>query len=208
MACRIAQPGRHSIYNLGSGTGFSVDEVISLITRAADAGYGGIVLADFKFSLLHTGELIDRYFDNLARVQAEAARITVELTTPACVPGDAALREPAIFNLFAGAEAHMPPKGFHAIEAFEAFALVAVSTPISEAFPIQAHIFFTAVFVVGAVVAADTFAGSRVTDFTSLQVAVDPLALGHTGAVHALLGQIAAIAILFTVWIWLRGDVK
>lgn len=33
LAVDAAQPGRHSIYNLGSGTGFSVDEVISSCKR-------------------------------------------------------------------------------------------------------------------------------------------------------------------------------
>lgn len=53
------------------------DKVIDLIGRSARAGYNGVVLADYKLSILD--RVPDHYFANIKRVQAAAASARVEL---------------------------------------------------------------------------------------------------------------------------------
>lgn len=55
----------------------NVDALIALMRRAKAAGYTGVVLADSKFARLH--DLPDRYFANVERVKAEAARLGLVL---------------------------------------------------------------------------------------------------------------------------------
>ncbi len=55
----------------------NVDEVISLIERSGKAGYTGMVLADFKFSILD--RMPERYFKNAERVRKAAAAAKMEI---------------------------------------------------------------------------------------------------------------------------------
>jgi hypothetical protein len=55
----------------------STDDLIALIERASRAGYNGILLTDYKFQVLH--RVIDRYFHNLERVRAVAAKAKIEI---------------------------------------------------------------------------------------------------------------------------------
>jgi hypothetical protein len=56
----------------------NVDQVISLIERAAKSGYTGLMLADYKFQILdRMGET--GYFRNAERVKAAAARAKLEI---------------------------------------------------------------------------------------------------------------------------------
>jgi hypothetical protein len=63
----------------------NVTEVKALIDRGAAAGYHGVVIADFKLNLLHTGNLADWYDDNLAEVLAHAEANGMEVV-PAIFP--------------------------------------------------------------------------------------------------------------------------
>jgi hypothetical protein len=55
----------------------STDDLIAIIGRASRAGYNGILLTDYKFQVLH--RVIDRYFQNLERVKAAAAKAKIEI---------------------------------------------------------------------------------------------------------------------------------
>jgi hypothetical protein len=55
----------------------SADDLIALIERASKAGYTGVVLADYKLSILD--RVIDNYFRNAERVKAAAAKARIEL---------------------------------------------------------------------------------------------------------------------------------
>jgi hypothetical protein len=55
----------------------AADEVIGLIERGAKAGYNGLVLSDYKLTILD--RVPDFYFDNVRRVQEAAKRNGVEL---------------------------------------------------------------------------------------------------------------------------------
>jgi hypothetical protein len=55
----------------------SADELIALIARASQAGYTGVVLADYKFQVLY--RVPDFYFRNVERVKAAAAKAKIEL---------------------------------------------------------------------------------------------------------------------------------
>jgi hypothetical protein len=55
----------------------NADAVIRLIERAAQAGYNGVVLADYKFNILD--RVPAHYFDNVARVRQAAAKHHIEL---------------------------------------------------------------------------------------------------------------------------------
>ncbi len=57
----------------------NVGIVEGLLDRAADAGYHGIVLADFKLNLLQTGLLSSEYAPNLNAVLAHAAALNLEV---------------------------------------------------------------------------------------------------------------------------------
>jgi hypothetical protein len=61
----------------------SVDEVVTLIDRAARAGYNGVVLADYKFNILD--RMPPNYFQNVARVRGAAKAAKVEII-PAIFP--------------------------------------------------------------------------------------------------------------------------
>ena len=56
-----------------------VEETLALVDRAVAAGYTGIALQDFKFSLVHTGGLIERYPDNVRRVIARVQELGLDL---------------------------------------------------------------------------------------------------------------------------------
>ena len=55
----------------------SADDLIALFERAKRCGYTGVVLADYKFQVLH--RVPDWYFRNVERVRAAAARLGIEL---------------------------------------------------------------------------------------------------------------------------------
>jgi hypothetical protein len=55
----------------------SADEVIALIERGAKAGYNGVVISDYKLTILD--RVPDFYFDNVRRVQEAAKKHGVEL---------------------------------------------------------------------------------------------------------------------------------
>jgi hypothetical protein len=61
----------------------NADRLIALIGRAADAGYNGVVLADYKLNILD--RVPDHYFRNVERVKRAAAEHGVELI-PAIFP--------------------------------------------------------------------------------------------------------------------------
>jgi hypothetical protein len=61
----------------------SADDLIALIERASRAGYTGVVLTDYKFSILD--RVIDKYFGNVERVRAAAVKDRIELI-PALFP--------------------------------------------------------------------------------------------------------------------------
>ncbi|HJN74509.1 MAG TPA: hypothetical protein QGF58_11300 [Myxococcota bacterium] len=48
----------------------NLDEALSIVDRAAAAGYTGVVVADFKVHLLHTGALDETYDEHLAALLA------------------------------------------------------------------------------------------------------------------------------------------
>ncbi len=73
----------YATFNLQTDTGRL--GAINLIDRAADAGYHGMVLADFKFHLLHTGLLTDSYPTNVRDVVDYAARRGLAVV-PAILP--------------------------------------------------------------------------------------------------------------------------
>ena len=56
-----------------------VEETLALVERAAAAGYTGIALQDFKFNLVHTGDLIARYPDNVRRVTSGVQALGLDL---------------------------------------------------------------------------------------------------------------------------------
>src|SRR5690349_7795034 len=59
------------------------DRLIGLIDRARAAGYNGMVLADYKLSILD--RVPDHYFKNVARVRAAAEKARIEVI-PAVFP--------------------------------------------------------------------------------------------------------------------------
>ncbi len=61
----------------------SVPRLEQIMTRAAAAGYNGVLLADYKFNVLD--RVPDRYFANVARVRKKAAELKLELI-PAVMP--------------------------------------------------------------------------------------------------------------------------
>ncbi len=55
----------------------NADRAVELMEQAKKAGYNGILLADYKFSIL--GRVIPRYFTNLEKVKAAAKRLDLDL---------------------------------------------------------------------------------------------------------------------------------
>lgn len=55
----------------------SADDLIALIERASRAGYNGLVLADYKLSILD--RVTDGYFKNAARVREAASKQNIEI---------------------------------------------------------------------------------------------------------------------------------
>ncbi len=62
-----------------------LEEATALLERASAAGLGGVVLADFKLTKLHTGELPDWYADNLQAFLDRAAELDLQVL-PAVLP--------------------------------------------------------------------------------------------------------------------------
>ncbi|MCP4808665.1 MAG: hypothetical protein GY913_20805 [Proteobacteria bacterium] len=63
----------------------NITEAIALLERAEAAGYGGVVLADFKLHKLHTGELPSWYADNLQALLTRALELDLKVL-PAVMP--------------------------------------------------------------------------------------------------------------------------
>jgi hypothetical protein len=61
----------------------SVPRLEQLMTRAAAAGYNGVLLADYKFNVLD--RVPDRYFKNVARIKQKAAELKLDII-PAVMP--------------------------------------------------------------------------------------------------------------------------
>jgi hypothetical protein len=61
----------------------SVPRLEQLMSRAAAAGYNGILLADYKFNVLD--RVPDRYFKNVARIKQKAAELKLDIV-PAVMP--------------------------------------------------------------------------------------------------------------------------